>query len=156
MSHQPTDEELSRGHRWFAVTANNRAWQLAELPSRTEAEDDEMLNAAHAAAMHWATFANPLNDARARMLVAHAHAFVGNGRYALRHARASHAYLTSIDSPDWEIAFSHAVMAHAAAAANDQDGHRRHYAAARAAGDAIAGAEDRSIFEATFARIPAP
>jgi hypothetical protein len=156
MSQQPSAEEISRGHRWFAVTANNRAWQLAEQPSRTEAEDLDMLNAAHAAAMHWAALANPLNDARAKMLVAHAHAFVGNGRYALRLARASHAYLTSIDSPDWEIAFSHAVMAHAAAAANDQDGHRRHHAAARAAGDAIAAAEDRAIFETTFALIPAP
>lgn len=156
MSQQPTSEDLTRGHRWFAVEANNRAWQLAEQPSRTEAEDDEMLNAAHAAAMHWATFANPLNDARAKMLVAHAHAFAGNGRYALRQARASHAYLTSIDSPDWEIAFSHAVMAHAAAAADDRDAHRRHHAAARVAGDAIKESEDRAIFEKTFARIPMP
>ncbi len=156
MSQQPTQDELTQGHRWFAVVANNRAWQLAEQPTRTDLEDDEMLNAAHAAAMHWATFGNPLNDARARMLLAHTHAFAGNGRYALRHARASHAYLTSIDSPDWEIAFSHAVMAHAAAAAHDSDTHRLHYTAARAAGDAIAGANDREIFERTFARVPAP
>jgi hypothetical protein len=90
------------------------------------------------------------------MLLAHAHAFVGNGALALRHAWASHAYLTGIDSPDWEIAFSHAVMAHAAAAANETAAHRTHYAAARAAGDAIKGAEDRAIFEATFVRVPAP
>ncbi len=152
----PTAEELSRGHRWFAIEANNRAWDLATRSSRSTAEDDEMLNAAHAAALHWAAVGNELNDARAKMLLAHVHAFVGNGALAQRYARASHSYLTAIDSPDWEIAFSHAVMAHAAASANDTSTHRKHYAAARAAADAIAGDEDRAIFEATFIRIPTP
>jgi hypothetical protein len=46
--------------------------------------------------------------------------------------------------------------AHAAATANDANAHHHHYAAARAAGDVIADAADRTIFEATFARIPAP
>jgi hypothetical protein len=156
MSQQPTSEELSRWHRWFAVDANNRAWQLAEQASRTATEDDEMLNVAHAAALHWAAIGNELNDARARMLLGHVHATLGHGDLALRYARASHDHLSRIDSPDWEIAFSHAVMAHASAAANDAAGHREHYAAARSAGNAIKDPEDRIIFEATFARIPAP
>jgi hypothetical protein len=59
-------------------------------------------------------------------------------------------------SPDWEIAFAHAVLAHAAAAVNDRDLHARQYALAKDLGSALRDAEEREIFEATFARIPAP
>ena len=156
MSEQPSAEELARWHRWFAIECNNRAWQLADQATRTAAEADEMLNSAHAAALHWAQVGTPLNDARAQMLLGHVHAILGNGATAQRFARASHAFLTTVDTPDWEIAFSHAVMANAAAAAKDPAAHRLHHAAARAAGDRIAGGEDRAIFEATFARVPAP
>ena len=156
MADQPSPEDLARWHRWFAIESNNMAWPLADQRSRTDAEQDEMLNAAHAAAWHWSRVGNALNDARARMLLAHAHATCGNGRMALRYARPSHAYLMSYNCPDWEIAFSHAVMAHAAAAAGDPDLHSSHYAAAQAAGEAIVGAADKEIFETSFAVIPAP
>jgi hypothetical protein len=156
MSQPPSAEDQARWHRWFAVECNNRAWHLADQASRTAAEADEMLDAAHAAALHWAQVGTPLNHARAQMLLGHVHALLGHGALAQRFARASHAHLTSIDTPDWEIAFSHAVMANAAAAAHDAEAHRRHHAAARAAGDAIADGADRTIFEATFARIPTP
>jgi hypothetical protein len=156
MSQQPSSEELTRWHRWFAVESNNRAWQLADQAARSPAEDDEMLNSAHAAALHWAAVGTPLNEARARLLLGHVHASLGHGHLAVRYARASHTYLVGVDSSDWEIAFSHAVMAHAAAAAGDAAVHRESYGAARASGDSIADPQDRAIFEATFAHIPPP
>jgi hypothetical protein len=114
-----------------------------------------MLHAAHAAALHWSAVGAPLNDARACTLLGHVHATLGHGELALRYARAGHDFFVDAAStPDWEIAFSHAVMAHAAAAAGDPALHHEHHRAARAAGDAIADADDRAIFEATFARIP--
>jgi hypothetical protein len=156
MADNPSPEELARWHRWFAIECNNRAWQLADQPTRTDAESDALLNAAHAAALHWSHAGNELNDARARMLLAHAHAACGNGQLALRYAHASHAYIMSIDSPDWEIAFSHAVMAHAAATAGAVDLHAAHYRAARTAADAIVDPEDKAVFEKSFAAIPSP
>lgn len=156
MPQEPSVEEQSRWHRRFAVECNNRAWQLADKPSCTPAENEEMLNAAHAAAFHWNRVGNPLNDARARLLLGHVHARLGNAELARRFAGASHTYLSGIESPDWEIAFSQAVMAHAAAASQDRAGHLAHYIAARAAGDAIKDPEDRTIFDKTFAGIPAP
>jgi hypothetical protein len=156
MSERPTDAELARAHRAFAVEYNNRAWTLTEKPDRTDADNDELLHLAHAAALHWRYAGNALNTARAQMLLGHVHASLGHGDLALRYARASHAYLTSIDSPDWEIAFSHAVLAHAHAAAHHAHDHREQYALARRAGDAIADPEDRAVFEATFRTIPPP
>jgi hypothetical protein len=156
MATTPAAEDLTRWHRWFAKECNNRAWQLADQRVRTDAENNELLNAAHAAALHWHAIGTPLNDARATMLLAHAHAACGDGQLAMRYARASHDYFAGNETPDWEIAFSHAVMAHAAAASGNKKLHVDHYAAAQAAGAAIKEAEDKAIFDASFATIPAP
>jgi hypothetical protein len=156
MATPPTADELTRWHRWFAVECNNRAWHLADQKHRTDAENDELLNAAHAAAQHWHAIGTPLHGARATMLLAHAHAACGDGLLAIRYARTSHDYFMSNETPDWEIAFSHAVMAHAAAAAGNKQLHGVHYEAARAAGAAIEEDEDKAIFTASFATIPAP
>jgi hypothetical protein len=156
MPEKPTDAELARAHRAFAIEYNNRAWALAEKTDRTATENDDLLHLAHAAALHWRHAGNALNDARARMLLGHVHAGLGHGDLALRYAQASHAYLTSIESPDWEIAFSHAILAHANAAAGRVRDHAEQYALARRAGDAIADAEDRAIFEKTLRTIPPP
>ena len=156
MATPPAAEDLTRWHRWFAVDCNNRAWQLAEKPARTDAENDELLNAAHAAALHWNAIGTPLNHARATMLLASAHAHCGDGQLALRYARTSHDYFASNETPDWEIAFSHAVMAHAAAVSGNKRLHVEHYDAARTAGTAIKDHEDKAIFDKSFATIPAP
>jgi hypothetical protein len=152
----PTADDAAAWHRRFAVECNNRAWRLAEAASRTAAEDLEMLDAAHAAALHWRAVGTESHVARAAMLLAHVHALLGHGALALPYARASFAFVTSHDSPDWEVAFAHAILASAAAAARDTKMHARHYAQAKTLGAALAAAEDRAIFEATFCRIPPP
>ena len=114
-----------------------------------------MLDAAHAARLHWRV-GDELNAARADMLLAHAHAKVGRPDLALRYARRSYDYLMSVESPDWEVAFAHAILANAARAAGDAALHAHHYAQAERAGAAIADDEDRRIFEASFGLIPGP
>ena len=155
MSPTPTDDAAA-WHRRFASECNNRAWQLAEAASRTASEDAEMLDAAHAAALHWRAVGTGLHAARATMLLAHVHALLGHGALALAYARASFAFVTSHESADWEVAFAHAILANAAAAAHDAAMHARHYAQAKTLGAALADAEDRAIFDATFRRIPPP
>mgnify|MGYP001347608528 CR=1 FL=1 len=49
MSDKPTPEETAIWQRRLAGQANNRAWALAEALTRTAEEDEEMLQAAHAA-----------------------------------------------------------------------------------------------------------
>jgi len=49
MDEKPTPEEAARWQRRLASQANNRAWSLSESVSRTAEEDEEMLQAAHAA-----------------------------------------------------------------------------------------------------------
>ncbi|PHS02886.1 MAG: hypothetical protein COA78_19925 [Blastopirellula sp.] len=32
---QPTDSNIQKMHRWFAIECNNRAWDLTSQPERT-------------------------------------------------------------------------------------------------------------------------
>ena len=156
MSDAPAPEEIAKWQRWFAVECNNRAWRLAEQTTRSPAEDEEMLHCAHAAALHWGKVGTGLHRARATMLLGQVHAFVCDGKRALHYARESFAYVTSHDSPTWEVAFAHAVLANAAAANDERSLHATHYARAKALGGALTDDEERAIFEATFRTIPAP
>jgi hypothetical protein len=147
-------DEIERSHRWHAKECNNLAWDLSELPERSVAQDEEMLNAAHASAYHWAVIGTELNQVRAKMLLGHVYAALGRGQDALSYAQQSFDYLAAHEPPDWEIAFSHAILANAAYAAHEDKLHRQHYARARELGEAISDPEDKEIFFKTFELIP--
>ena len=139
---------------------NNRAWRLAEKPSRTKAEEQEMLNAATAVASHWEKDGDELERARAAILLGQVHALLGDGKRALQYAREAFAFVTSHeddeDIPAWQIAFAHAVMANAAAANGEQSLHKTHYQRAKALGGALTDDDERALFEATFRTVPVP
>jgi hypothetical protein len=155
MSHSPDDTQLEQWHRWFAAECNNRAWAQT-TGVRTREDQKDLLNAAHASAFHWGAVGTELNRMRALMLLAHVHALVGHGPMALSYAREVHGYFVDGDTPDWELAFAHAILAQAAHAAGDGDTHAQAYSAARIAVAAIADPEDRKIVEETFALVPQP
>jgi hypothetical protein len=153
----PNTPDVSEWHRYFAMQANNRAWKLSVMASRTPGEDREMLDAAHASAWHWAQVGTELNRMRATMLLAEVHALAGDATLALGYAREMRAYfLGKGETPDWELAIMHAVTAHCAAKGGEGELHRSAYASARDAIAAIADEEDRQIVAQTFAHVPAP
>jgi len=140
-----------------ASCEEKRAWQLAQLDSRTPAEDKEMLRCAQAAAAHWVEATAGLDHVRATMLLAHAYALVGDGKRALQYARQVFALVSSReDSPAWELALAHAVLAHAAAANDERSLHGTHYTRAKSLGGALTDPEESALFEATFRVIPPP
>ena len=155
MSKTPTDDEISTLHRWFAVRCNNRAWTLTEQPVRTVDDDDELLLSAHAAAFHWRAIGTDRNQALSHVLLAHAYALLGHAALANHYADRAHAFFTSAQSEAWELAFAEAVKAHAAAISAHSEAHAEHYARAATLAQTL-GTEDREIFMATFARVPAP
>ena len=152
---RPTTSDLQEWHRYFAVECNNRAWDLCGQV-RTAEEDDEMLDNAHAAALHWRAVGTPLNHMRARTLLADVHALLGHGRSALAFATEMRAYFLAQETADWELALVHTVYAHAAYAAGEMESYRAAYAAATAALDAVVDPEDREIVRQTFDQVPAP
>ncbi len=150
---EPTD--IASWHKRFATEANNRAWDLAEA-QRTPAQDREMLDAAHASAWHWSAIGTELNNMRASMLLAEVHAQLGHGVSAFEFAREMHAYFTTHESADWEIAFAHTIYAHAASLAGAHAVYFRAYESAVRAIRAIARDEDREIVMKTFSKVPRP
>lgn len=152
---QPTDDAQA-AHKRFAAECNNRSWALS-TQARTPAQDREMLDAAHASAWHWDKIGTDLHRMRATMLLAEVHALLGQGATALAYAQEMRAYfLGRHDTPDWELAFAHAIDAHAAAIGGKPQEHRAAYGEAAAALAAIADPKDRAIVAATFDHVPVP
>lgn len=156
MAQEPTPDETQAWRKRFAAAANNRAWELSESAARSADEDAEMLDAAHAARFLWRGIGNQTNAARADLLLGQVHALLGNGAMAMRYANAAFAFFSGGTGLPWEIAFAHAVLAHAAHANGDAALHEIHYRAAAEAAQAISVAENRKFFDATFRVVPKP
>jgi len=152
----PSGHEFKAWQTDVAMRCNNRAWALSVQP-RSAVEDREMLDAAHTSAYHWAQVGTELNRMRATMLLAEVHAVLGHGATAMSLATQMRDYFVRRnDTPDWELAFAHAIHAHCAHAAGNLAIHRAAYQEAVAALAAVADEEDREIVARTFNQVPAP
>ena len=156
MMQSSSSTEFQEWQRQLVMRCNNRAWSLS-VQSRTPAEDREMLDAAHTSAYHWAQVGSELNRLRATMLLAEVHALLGHGATALSFATEMRDYfLGNSETPDWEIAFTHAIYAHCAYTAGNFEHYRAAHKEATAALAAIAADDDRQIVLKKFRQVPAP
>jgi hypothetical protein len=156
MSDKPTPEETSRWQRRLASAANNRAWTLSEAASRTAEEDEEMLQAAHAAMYFWKIVGNDSNRAHAAQLLAHVYALLGSPAAAAHYLARSQPVFFGAGAQAWEVALAHAVAANVAAAQRDAAAHRKHHALAFDLVARLPDAEDRAILEKTLRVLPVP
>jgi hypothetical protein len=156
MPEQTTEENLKTWRRRFAVEANNRAWTLSEKTELTTEEMTELLYAAYAAAHHWSQIGSEEQVALAELLLGRVHARLGHGHLAMKFATAAFNSIISRDSAPWEVAFAHAILANAAATSGDSQLHVEHYEKAKVVGESLVDAQDKDLFLATFALIPAP
>jgi len=152
----PSPEDTALWQRRLAAQANNRAWRLSESRSRSPAESQEMLHAAHAAMHLWSIVGTDHHKAHALQLLAHVHGLLDNAVPAGTYLAACAPYLSSPDREAWETAMFHAVAANVAAASRNAPDHARHYARTRELIDALPDPEDKEILEATLAVVPSP
>ena len=156
MSDQPTPEDTARWQRRLASQANNRAWTLSESTSRTAEEDEDMLQAAHAAMYFWKIVGNTNNRAHAAQLLAHVYALLGLGHPARHYLAQSQPVFLDAPADAWEVAMAHAVAANVAAANQDHQAHSAHYRQAVSLIAALPDEEDRAILGATLKVVPMP
>jgi hypothetical protein len=136
--------------RQLAVDLFNRAWTLMETGERTEEQDDELINTAHASAYHWTQVGTPANRARSEWQLSRAYTVLDRREPALHHARRCLAYCEENPEAieDWDLPYAHEALARAHALAGEADVAGRHAAAARELAAGVTGAEDREHLEA--------
>ena len=156
MADTPSSEELARWQRRLAAQANNRAWRLSELPSRTPPEDEEMLQAAHASSYFWRLAGNAGNRAHAAQLVAHVYALLKLPNPARHYLAQSEPFFLEQDCEPWERACAFAVKASVAAAAGQSEAHASSYREAERLIALLPDPEDREVLNATLHVIPKP
>ena len=150
MAEPPFD--LDSAHRWFGIELNNSIMDALEAGRVTPETAESHIHAAHASCWHWMQVGTAANHGRGEFAVASVYAAAGLGEAALRHARR---YLELVEAhpeemADWDAAFACDALARAHAASGDLDSARQARDQARAAGEAIAGEEDRLYFMGWF------
>lgn len=153
---KPTAEEVVSWQKRLAAQANNRAWHLSELTSRSTAESAEMQHAAHAAMYFWSIVGNAGNQAHAAQLLAHVYALLGKGEEAAAYLRDASAHFASVECAPWELAIRHAIAANVAASLHDRVRHEEHYRKAEDLIAALPDPQERDILLATFNIVPVP
>jgi hypothetical protein len=156
MADKPSPEDVALWQRRLASQANNRAWTLAEMLRRSPEEDEEMLQAAHAAMYFWKIVGKPSNHAHGALLLAHVHALLKLPGPAVQYLSKSLPHFMQHDSAPWELAFAHAVAANVASAEGNAAAHAKHYSEANAAAAHMTDPETREMFAATLRVVPAP
>lgn len=139
--------------RQLAKDLFGRTWALLEADGRTAEQDDEMIHAAHASRFHWGEVGGPEHRARGEWQISRVYSVLGRGEPAVHHARRCLEICKQNGIDDWDLAFAYEALARAHATARDMQEAARYKELAREAGEQIADAEDREIFDADFATL---
>ena len=137
--------------RRVGVDLFNEVWRLIE----SREDDDRMLHAAHASRYHWGESPDcrPANLARGEWQISRVYVVLGRAEPAIWHARRCLDHCEEAGLGDWDLAYAYEALARAHALARSGES-ADWKAKARAAGDAIADAEDREHFEEDYATLP--
>ncbi len=143
-------------HRALGAGLFNRTWDLLEIEGRTAAQDDEMIDTAHASAWHWRQVGTVANLARAHWMCSRVYAVLGRGEASLHHARRAVAVLDAGGDgvEDWDGAAAAEAMARALVVSGDLTGAAAWKARGVAELAGIAHEADRRPIEADLATLP--
>ena len=140
--------DTTAAHRWFAIEFNNRAWDLIEAPSRTDAETEEMLHTAHAAWQHWSSAGDELNLQRAECLLATAYAAADLADAAIRYGRSCVKRAEESDSEQsaFDRATAYGCLASGLMLAGRSDEAAEYFRRGAAAAEGLTDAGERAVY----------
>ena len=133
-------------HRKFAIECFNNTWDLLEKPSRTSAEDANMIHMAHASRHHWGQIGTPLNLARGDWQISRVYATLGQGKNALVYANSSLQLCKDNEIYDFDLAFAYEAIARSFSVIGDEKMTQKHLDFAKDAGKMISKEDDRNYF----------
>jgi hypothetical protein len=141
------------GERKLAGELFNITWDYLAMQSRTPAQDDSMIHAAHASRWHWGKVGGAEQWAIGDWLCSRVYAVLGRGDQSLYHAQRCLAVCEEYEIGSFVPASAHEALARAHAVRGDMD-------AARAERNLAYGAaidlddDDRGVIEADLATVP--
>lgn len=133
-------------HKQFAVKLFNQTWDLIEQDERDQADDDRMINAAHASRYHWEIAGTGENIARGEWLISRVYALLHRTEPCLYHADRCLKVTLKNDLKDFDLAFAYEAMAKASNLAGDEMETAKYVTLAKDAGAKISGPDDRKYF----------
>jgi hypothetical protein len=149
---KPLDEKAIQ--KKYAIDLFNGTWAMMEKKERSEADDDRMLNMAHASRYHWGEVGTEINLARGEWLLARVYAVLGRVEPSLYHALKSLACCEKNDFGDFDLAFAYEALARTYAIAGDESQRDKYLQLANEAGKLIAEEDDRDLFFSDLKSVP--
>ncbi|WP_316569414.1 hypothetical protein [Neobacillus sp. YIM B06451] len=107
-------------HRKLAISLFNYTWDLIEKIERSEADNESMINAAHASRFHWGIAGNPLNFARGEWQISRVYSLIGRAEPALYHANKSLDLCLKNNLGAFDLGFTYEALARAYAVQGDK------------------------------------
>lgn len=147
-------EEVRTWHRKFAIQAFNDAWTLIEKADRTPAEDDALLNTAHASRYHWGVVGTPKNISIGEWQISHVYTLLNRAEPALYHAQRCLDVCLENGIGDFPLAYAYEALCRASATAGDKAASERFREEALRAADGIAETEEREKLLQDLATVP--
>ncbi len=151
VSPQKKDAERKLGGKLF-----NHTWELIEKKRRTKAEDEEMINAAHASLYHWSKSKTQTaaNISIGEWQVSHVYAILGRTEPALYYALRCLEVCEENGLRDFYLAYAYEALARAYAVTGNEKESRKYFELAQKAGKEIAEKDDRELLRKDLQMIP--
>jgi hypothetical protein len=150
----PVPELDPATQRALAVALFNRVCELLEQDDRTAADDEELVNAAHASRYHWTSIGRPRHLAIGDWQVARVYSTLGRPEPAVHHALLCLERARLVTDEPWLLASAYEGLARAYAASGDRAAAQECKAKAVAALELVTDADDREIVEQDIASLP--
>ena len=141
---------IEEANKYFAINYNNKIWPLLEKKEKTEDENNEIINLAHASLLHWSKSAEckNVNLQRGEYMIALAYINANRKRPALYYAKRCKKMTeeNAAESKDFDFAYASLVMAMALRLNEDREGADKYLKDAKEMGEHIKNKEDKRIF----------
>jgi hypothetical protein len=150
-----TDFDVVAAHRYFSVECFNKAWDLLDRPSRTPAEDEEMLHLGLASLWHWTQRPDctATNRSVSYWQVSRIYAVLGQAGNARRYGELCLGVSQGEGIPPFYLGYAYEALVRAEKVAGNRDKMAEYLQAACQVAETVPDAEARQMLQNDLATI---
>jgi hypothetical protein len=139
--------DLAAAHRYFAAECFNGAWDLIDKPSRTPAEDEQMLLRTFASLYHWSQRPDCTAENRSVSLwqISRIYALLGQPENARRYAEQCRTESEAPGLPPYCLGYAYEALARAEMLAGNKTKMQKYLNAARKTSEKMTDEESRQM-----------